>query len=1247
MIRDKLVFGICDGRIKERMLREADLNLQKALDICRAAESTKTQMREMTQSDAASINEIKAARASMSSRKSTTTDEKRSCYKCGVQGHLSPDCTSSENSSRNKRRQEDDKTKQTCYNCGGIGHFSRECPSGDSFPRGRQKPRGRGNGVRSKGNGRRTIHEIEEEDDLADYMAEFQSLSLHTLRVNALNAASQKQVRKRFVKFRFHKPESQRVKEAKLKVDTGAEANLMPLKMYRELFPENLNKEGLPIKSVLERSNAILEAYGGTVIKQIGLVHLPCEYGGRKFMCEFYISDVDGPILLGLNTAEVLGIVSIHIVDQITVPENKMYISHDVPMTERPQIRNKEDLKAMYPECFDTRNKYFQDYEYEIKLDTDIKPVVHAQRRLPIELRHRVKHKLEAMEKGEILAKVHEPTEWVNSLLVETKPDNSLRICLDPTDLNRAIKREHYPVPVLDDIVPELAGSNLFTKLDAKDGYWHVKLDEKSSFLTTFNTPFGRYRYLRMPFGLRMSQDVFQRKIDEVYGPCNGAIGIADDVTVHGKGDAEHDLRLHETMERTRQANMCLNYDKVTVKQPSIKFFGNVYSADGIKSDPDKIAAIEALRPPETKSELRTFLGMVTYLQQFIPRLSENTAPLREMNKDGVNFIWNETYQAVFEDIKELVKQDMLLAYYDRSKPVTVQCDYSKQGLGVALVQDGRPVQFASKAISDAESDYAPIEGEMLAVLYGVTKFHNYLYGRKFTVESDHRPLEHIQKKNLSRAPPRLRTMLMNLCQYDFDIKYKPGKDMVLPDTLSRLSQADRHEVPGLKVRVHSLVNVSKTRLARLRQETKNDVVLQKLKKVFHEGWPSSIKSLDTDLRPYWAIREDISIIDGLLMAGSRIIVPELSRQMVLENIHEGHQGEIKCTLRAKEAVYWPGIYKEIVHMVKKCGSCQEFENALPKCPMIEVEVPQQPWHTVGADLFHYKGKWNLLVTDYYSKAPFVRPVPNTGAAASIRAMKGIFAENGIPCKVVSDNGCHFSAGAYEQFANKWGFELILSSPEYPRGHALIERHVQTVKKCMKKCDNSGYDFDLAMLALRCTPLDSHLPSPVELLHGRRFRTTIPTVIKDPPQSSRVKQRLNEKQKDGAWYYNRTTKQKPDLVSGQRVRLYDKDTRRWEPAMITGKAQTPRSYIVQRMGGGVPLRRNRQHIKRTIETWNRNDLSTSDDYEDALNNDTMPGESDASPVTSDIDTHNEPEIPLPCSPRPVRARKQTTFYQAS
>ena len=191
----------------------------------------------------------------------------------------------------------------------------------------------------------------------------------------------------------------------------------------------------------------------------------------------------------------------------------------------------------MYPECFEPDGRYFKDFMYEIKVDPSAEPKARPARRVPLEIRPKLKAKLDEMEKRGIIKRVAEPTRWVNSLVVETKPSGDLRVCLDPSDLNKAIVREYHPIPVVDDIVPELKDSDLFTKLDLKDGYWHIRLTDESSFLTTFATPFGRYRYDRLPFGLCVSQDIFQFKIDENYSDCEGTIGISDDITCHGKGD--------------------------------------------------------------------------------------------------------------------------------------------------------------------------------------------------------------------------------------------------------------------------------------------------------------------------------------------------------------------------------------------------------------------------------------------------------------------------------------------------------------------------------------------------------------------------------------------------------------------------------------------------------------------------------------------------------------------------------------
>ena len=1024
------------------------------------------------------------------------------------------------------------------------------------------------------------------------------------------------------------------------------------------MYPDRVDEKGVPDPRYIRKSDKKLEAYGGVEVPHFGTVNLPVEYAGKKFMCRFYLCDIEGSILLGLPTLEALGIVKITInemAEEASATEplkdsevycrQEGYIASDVPISERPVIRSKEDLLKMYPECFEREGKYFLDFEYDIKVDPEAKPKVHPPRRCPLELKDKFRAKLEEMERMGIIHKVEGPTPWVNSCVVETKPNGDLRVCLDPTDLNKAILRDHHPIPVVEDIVPELGGSDLFSKLDMKDGYWHVKLTEQSSFLTTFSTPFGKYRYGRLPFGLCVSQDVFQYKVDETYGPCDGTIGISDDVTIHGKGEKNHDERLHNAMEHTRKANVCLNFKKLEIKKPAVKFFGNVYSAEGVRADPDKIKAITALRPPENKTEVKSFLGMVNYLQKFVPRLSEHTKRLRDLEGKGVHFTWSAEHQASFESIKSLLSEDMVLAYYDRKKPVTLQTDYSENGIGVALVQDGRPVQFASKSLVNCEKEYAPIEGEMLGVVYGIKKFHNYLYGRKFTVECDHKPLHHIHKKNLSLAPPRLRGMLRSVGDYDFVLQHKPGKEMVLPDAFSRLSCADKSEVEGTNVRIHELVDVSVSRLGRLQQETDADEHLRQIKEYVRSGWPASCKSLAPELRPYWGVHGDISIVDGLVMAGSRIVIPNSSRPQVLREIHEGHQGITKCMLRAKSSVYWPGMYKEVEKMVGICGACREFENAQPRCPMMITEVPSQPWHTVGADLFQFKGRWFLMVTDVYSKAPFVRPVANTGAYASVKAMKNIFSENGIPMKVISDNGPHFSAGEFKRFAESWGFEMVLSSPEYPQGHALIERHIQTLKKCMHKCDVSGYDFDLALLVLRSTPLGSDLPSPTELLQGRRFRTTLPTYIPDPPNSPVVVEKLRGRQEKAAARYNRTARGKPELVAGQPVRLWNKGPRRWEPAVVTGEASTPRSYIVQRIAGGTPLRRNRMHLRTTRENFGE-PLPEEEEEDMNVTSAAQPADEPVAIAPDAVAPMTSPVSGVPVLRRSARERRPTLFYQA-
>ena len=244
------------------------------------------------------------------------------------------------------------------------------------------------------------------------------------------------------------------------------------------------------------------------------------------------------------------------------------------------------------------------------------------------------------MEKQKIIVKVTEPTEWVNSMVAAEKPrTGKLRICLDPKDLNKVIKRPHYPLPTLDDITSRLAGACYFSVMDAKSGYWAIKLTEESSKLTTFNTVFGRYRFLRLPFGVKSAQDEFQRKVNETYGDLQGVMAIVDDILIHGKSKKEHDENLRAVLQRSRERGVKLNSEKSVVCATEVSYFGHLITKDGIKPDPAKIAAIKEMKSPKDKGELVTILGMVNYLSKFAPGLASINAPMHHLLKETSEFI--------------------------------------------------------------------------------------------------------------------------------------------------------------------------------------------------------------------------------------------------------------------------------------------------------------------------------------------------------------------------------------------------------------------------------------------------------------------------------------------------------------------------------------------------------------------------------------------------------------------------------
>ena len=435
--------------------------------------------------------------------------------------------------------------------------------------------------------------------------------------------------------------------------------------------------------------------------------------------------------------------------------------SKEHPIFHKPgsiKISSGEDLLKLYPNSFDQLGSLKG--EYDIKIDPTVPPVQHARRKVPIESKAAIEEAINYMVKQDILEPQIEPTPWVSSVTYPVKPTGEVRPCLDARDLNKAIIQENHKPQTVEEIAHQLAGAVVFTKADALKAFLQVHLTEESSKLLVINTHKGRYRFKRMPFGAKMSQDVFQMKMDLIMERCPGVISIHDDIVVYGVSDEDHDANLINLLNVAQVEGLVLNSKKLELKGPNprVSFFGVEYSADGMHPFPKKIQGITEMTPPIDKQQISSFIGMVTYMGNFLPHLSHHTEPLQAMLKQEAVFAWDETANASFQKIKDLIAKSATkpLWYYDQRKPVTVQADASQRGLGTCLLQEGEPIAYASKSLTDTETRYTNIERELLAIVFACQRFNTYVLGRPFTVESDHKPLEMIHWKSLASAPFRL-----------------------------------------------------------------------------------------------------------------------------------------------------------------------------------------------------------------------------------------------------------------------------------------------------------------------------------------------------------------------------------------------------------------------------------------------------------------------------------------------------------
>ena len=562
--------------------------------------------------------------------------------------------------------------------------------------------------------------------------------------------------------------------------------------------------------------------------------------------------------------------------------------------------------------------------------------------------------------------------------------------------------------------------------------------------------------------GTVVAQGIFQSKLDSIFIGMEGVTGIADDMVIAGRDEMEHDRNFLAFMEKCLSNNLTLNSEKIQFKQSQVSFYGHCWSKHGITPDPKKIQALTHMEFPPDKETMRSFLGMINYLNRYSALSAHLPAPFSAFTHQATDYKLGKVHFENFNRLKVEISNMKALPYFDVNAETTLQMDASKKGLRACLIQKGKVICYVSRALAKTEQNYQNLEQEALGTIWGMEKFHYFLYGKEFTLETDQKPLVSIYKKQMIDISPRFQRLIVRPFPYlPFKVVYKKGTDIPVADALSHVTPMDPEDNIMLPITAVNMITIwilmsvesqgsFSKKLDRLRKSTAQDEQLTRLKGYISTGFPCDKKNLPTDLHELWPHKEMLSIESGLIICGNRIIVPKEMRPEMLQYVHEGHQGKERCLLRARNTVFWPKMTYDVQQLIEKCIICQEHGKSQPIIGTTQ-ELPPFPWHTLATDMFYWKRMGFLIVADVFSKYFIVRKLPNSTSAAICAELSMIVTELGLPHIIRSDNGLCYNSKEFQQFLQCYNITHQTSSPNHPRSNGFVERMVGVAKKLMDK----------------------------------------------------------------------------------------------------------------------------------------------------------------------------------------------------
>ncbi|CAK1580707.1 unnamed protein product [Parnassius mnemosyne] len=1124
LIRDRIVCGIISNIVRDRLLRTDDLTLEKAVQICQVAEISKEESSYIENSPGGREMRVDAVRDA-SGRSYGGVRRSRGGSRGARRGGRGRGPVFGAGSAASRTR---------CLSCGnGWCSTDDRCPARDAL-----------------------CYVCDKKGHFAKVCVHKYTLRDKVLNLNVCEPENMSDAEMFYVDMILSQDKKCKLpkewnvifqcngRQVQFKLDTGSMLNVISKNDYLNL--------GMSIHN-LKYFNKCVQSFTGNNLPILGMYELPFIYKSKHYILPFVVADLNCQNVLGLEGCVMLGLVSR--VDGINIHK--------------------------YSDLFEGLGKL--PGQYSIVVDKNVQPVICPTRKIPLGMKDKLLAELRRMEKLGVIRKVTHPTEWVNAIVLVAKKNGDIRVCLDPRPLNRAVRRAHYSLPTVSELAARLRGATYFSVLDARSGFWMVQIDPASADLCTFGTPFGRYQFLRLPYGVNCAPEVFHAKLRQYLEDLEGVDSFIDDVIVWGNTKEQHDFRLKCLLNRAREIGIKFNKEKCKFGVREIVYLGHKFDKNGIKPDESKVKAIMGMPYPTDRKALERFMGMVNYLSKFIQNYSDSVSVLRSLLKKNSEWLWEPHHSDAIDSLKNKISSAPVLALYSTELPVVVSVDASARALGAVLLQAGRPVEFASLTLTDTQTRYAQIEKEMLAIVFAAERFKQYIYGRSdVTVQTD-QSLEALFNKALSSVPIRLQRMMMRIQGYDFKVVYTPGKYMYIADTLSRAPLPEfMHDRVSEDVETQTCFMIecmpfSREKIDRVRKATEVDEECQLLIKYILNGWPKNEHNVHKNVRKFWSYCGELQYVNGLILKNYCIFIPQSLRAEMIVKVHEGHLGIERCKRRARDVMFWPGLSADVERAVRRCESCALHARAPAREPLLQHIVPNAPWQKLASDIFEYKKKYYVILVDYFSNYVEVQEVNSINSRTIIHFMKEQFSRHGIPSELVTDNGPAYSSQEFKKFLRLWEVKHMTSSPHYPQSNGKSERTVQTIKNLLKKCIDSGDDFFISLLNYRSTPRYG-MDSPAQILMGRRLCTKLPIsdfLLNETIDRNRNYKMLMQQRKYNKLQYDKSAKPLRTLLPGNKAILVDNGNRK--PVSIIRPSQEPRSFIVQD-SRGRRLRRNRRHL---------------------------------------------------------------------